>query len=132
MSSGLIVIHTRLISRGLLYWHGLTLINNFIIKWGIKLLIHSQTPAVQPLKLRIGQAISSHTFLGMRLLIHAGIKLTHVSKMDPSSDIMSKSAWTESGEVRPNILFKRKQDPFLGRFQRWNTIHLDFTLGSER
>ena len=39
------------------------------------LLIHSQTSTVQPLRLGNGETISSHTLLGMWLLIHAGIKV---------------------------------------------------------
>ena len=46
-----------------------------IIKCGIKLLIHSQTSTVQPLKFGNGKVISSHTLLCMWLLIHAGIKV---------------------------------------------------------
>ena len=42
---------------------------------GIKLLIHSKNSMVQPLKFRNGFVISSHAFLGMELLIHAGIKV---------------------------------------------------------
>ena len=41
----------------------------------IKLLIHSQTSTVQPLKFGDGQAISSQILLGIGLLIHAGIKV---------------------------------------------------------
>ena len=41
----------------------------------MKLLIHSLTSTVQPLKFRNGQVISSHTLLGVWLLIHAGIKV---------------------------------------------------------
>ena len=47
------------------YKYGLTLIPVSIIKCGIKLLIHSYTSMVQPLKFRNGWVISSHTFLGM-------------------------------------------------------------------
>ena len=41
----------------------------------MKLFIRFQTSAVQPLKFGIGNIISSHTLLGMSLLIHAGIKV---------------------------------------------------------
>ena len=44
-----------------------------IIKCGMKLLIHSKTSTVQPLKFRNGQVISSHTLLEKWLFIHAGI-----------------------------------------------------------
>ena len=42
---------------------------------GMKLLIHSQTSTVEPLKFENGLVISSCTFLYMWLLIHAGIKV---------------------------------------------------------
>ena len=41
----------------------------------MKLLMHAQTSTVKPFTLRNGQIISSHTLLGMRLLIHDGIKV---------------------------------------------------------
>ena len=41
----------------------------------MKLLVHSQTWTVAPLKFGNGYVISSQTFLGMGLLIHAGIKV---------------------------------------------------------
>ena len=41
----------------------------------IKLLIHSSSSTVQPLKLGNGKVISFHILLGMRLLSHAGIKV---------------------------------------------------------
>ena len=44
---------------------------------GMKLLIHSQTSTVQPLKFGNGWAISSHILLGMWLLIHAGNWVTY-------------------------------------------------------
>ena len=47
------------------------------------LLILSQTSTVQPLKFGNAQVISSHTLLGMWLIIHAGIKLTYCSQMSP-------------------------------------------------
>ena len=45
------------------------------IKWEIKLLIHSQTSTVQPLKFGNGYVIPSNTLMGMWLLIHADIKV---------------------------------------------------------
>ena len=42
-------------------------------KCGMKLVIHSETPMVAPLKFGNGQVISSHIFLGMWLQTHAGI-----------------------------------------------------------
>ena len=42
---------------------------------GIKLLIHSQTSLVQPLKFGKGLSISSHTLLDIQLIIHAGINV---------------------------------------------------------
>ena len=42
---------------------------------GMKLLTHFQTSTVVPLKFGNGYVISSHTLFGMRLLIHAGIKV---------------------------------------------------------
>ena len=41
---------------------------------GLKLLIHSETSTVQPLKFGNGSVISSNTLPGIWLLIHAGIK----------------------------------------------------------
>ena len=43
------------------------------IKIGVKLLFHSQTSVVQPLKFGTGYVILSHIFLGMWLIIHAVI-----------------------------------------------------------
>ena len=40
----------------------------------MKLLIHSQSSTIVPAKFRNGWVISSHTSLGIRILIHAGIK----------------------------------------------------------
>ena len=52
----------------------------------MKLLIHSQTSTVAPLKFENGWIISSHTFLGMWLLIHFGIKLNlRYSRVDHGS-----------------------------------------------
>ena len=42
---------------------------------GMKLLIHSYTLTVQPLKFGNGLVISSHTLLNMWLLVHAVIKV---------------------------------------------------------
>ena len=50
----------------------------FIIRWEKKLLIHSQTSTVQPLKFGNIQVISSHTLRDMWLLIQAGDKKNHV------------------------------------------------------
>ena len=44
-----------------------------IIKCGMELLIHSQASTVQLLKFENGYVILYHAFLGMWLLIHAGI-----------------------------------------------------------
>ena len=41
---------------------------------GMKSIIHSQTSTVEPFEIGNGEIISFHTFLSMRLLIHAGIK----------------------------------------------------------
>ena len=41
----------------------------------MKLLIHSQPSAVQPLKFGDGKVISSHILEGMWLFIHVGIKI---------------------------------------------------------
>ena len=68
--------------------------NTSIIKCEMKLLIHSQTSTVQPLKFGNGQVISSHTLLGMWLLIHAGLKLIHVSNRGPSGPIFKLIAET--------------------------------------
>ena len=38
----------------------------------MELLIHFQTSTAQPLKIGNGEVITSHTLLGMWLLIHAG------------------------------------------------------------
>ena len=46
-----------------------------IMKCGMKFLIHSQTSMAEPLKFGNGLMISSHSFLGLRLLIHYGIKI---------------------------------------------------------
>ena len=43
--------------------------------YGMKLLIHSQTPTVQPLKFTIGYKISYHTWQGMWLPIHPEINV---------------------------------------------------------
>ena len=62
--------------------HGVILICNCIhhnlwdetiIKHGTKLLIHYQTSTAAPMKFGKGWVISSHTLLGMWLLLHAGI-----------------------------------------------------------
>ena len=49
----------------------------------MKLLIHSQTSTVQPLKFGNLYVISSRNLMGMWLLIYAGIKLIPVSKTGP-------------------------------------------------
>ena len=41
----------------------------------MKLIMHSQISTVQPLKFGNGSVIQTHTLLGMRLLIYAGIKV---------------------------------------------------------
>ena len=62
------------------YQHGLIsiptcIVITLIINCWIKLLIHSKTSTVQPLKFGNGQVISSHTLLFRWLLIHVGIKV---------------------------------------------------------
>ena len=49
------------------------------IKCGMKLYIRSQTSVMQPFEFRNEYVISSHTVLGMWLLIHAGSKFIRVS-----------------------------------------------------
>ena len=49
-------------------------------------------PIVQPLKFRNGYVISSHTLLGMWLLIHAGIKVTNHSKAQQSVILIHMSS----------------------------------------
>ena len=44
-----------------------------MMKYGMKLLIHSQTSMVEPLKFEKGQVISFYSLLGMWLLIHVGL-----------------------------------------------------------
>ena len=58
----------------------------------MKLLLHSHTSTVQPLKFGNGQVISSHTLVGMYmyLLTHAGIKVNHVSKR---GSLNSQAKW---------------------------------------
>ena len=46
-----------------------------IIKYGMKLLTHSQTSTVQPLKFGNGEVFLSHTLPCMWWLIHVGIKV---------------------------------------------------------
>ena len=55
------------------------------IKCGLKLLIHSQTSTIAPLKFGNGKVISSHTLLGMWLFIHVRIKLNILVKGPPGS-----------------------------------------------
>ena len=62
------------------YYYGLILIWAWItitsiIKCRMKLLIHSQTSTVEPVKFGNEEVISSHTLMGMPLLIYAGIKV---------------------------------------------------------
>ena len=45
------------------------------MKSGVKLLVHSQTPTVQPLKFGNERIITPYTLLGIQLLIHAGVKV---------------------------------------------------------
>ena len=47
----------------------------FITKWGMKLLIHSQTSTGQPVKLKNVWVISPHTLLIIWSCIHGGIKI---------------------------------------------------------
>ena len=49
--------------------------NTFPVKCGMKLLIHSQTSTVAPLKFGIGHVISSYILWWMWLFIHAGNKV---------------------------------------------------------
>ena len=55
------------------------------IKCGLKLIIHSQTSTIAPLKFGNGKVISSHTLLGMWLFIHVRIKLNILVKGAPGS-----------------------------------------------
>ena len=59
--------------RGPFYQHGLVVAPN--MKCVMKLLLHSQTSTVQPLKFGNGEVVPSHTLLDMWLLTHAGIKV---------------------------------------------------------
>ena len=54
----------------------------------MKLRIHSQTSTVQLLKFGNGYVTSSYILLGMWLLNHAGLKLSHVSKRAKVTAIM--------------------------------------------
>ena len=58
----------------------------------MKLLIHSQTSTVAPLKFGNGKVIASHTLLGMWLLIYAEIQLIHVSKGAPGNVLLPNGA----------------------------------------
>ena len=49
----------------------------------MKLYINSQTTTVSPLNIGNGYVISAHALLDMLLLIHARIKVNHVSKRGP-------------------------------------------------
>ena len=49
------------------------------------MLIPSQTSTVLPLKFGNGQAISSHTSLGMWLLFRARIKVIHCQQKGPQA-----------------------------------------------
>ena len=60
---------------------------NAIIECGVKLLSHSQTTTVQPLKFENGLVIPPHTLLGVWLLIHARIRVNHVNENSPCSDM---------------------------------------------
>ena len=57
-------------------------VNTFNINCGMKLLIHSQTSTVRPLKFVNGYVMSPHILLDMRLFIHAGIKVNPWSQID--------------------------------------------------
>ena len=72
--NGLILDEKRSIDHLDCFWlHESTLIPviTSIIKCGMKLLIHSQTSTLLPLKFRNGRIISSYSLLYMWLLIHA-------------------------------------------------------------
>ena len=79
---------------GPFYKHGLTLIPAWIrncihIKCGMKLLIHSQTSTVQPLK--FGNVISSHTeYRACNYMSMLELKLNSISK---------RGHWSKSSEV---------------------------------
>ena len=57
-----------------------------IMKYDMTLLIHSQTSV----KFGNGSVISSHTLLGMWLLIHAGLKIIYATKRDPVAYLLKK------------------------------------------
>ena len=57
--------------------------SRLLIKCGMKLLIHSQTSTVQPLKFGNGQLISHHTLRACDCLSMLGSKSNHVVKRHP-------------------------------------------------
>ena len=74
-----------------------------IMMCGMKLLIHSQTSTVQPLKFGDGYVISVPIFLGMRLFIHVGFKSIYVSKSGINHNITHKhklSVWLQGWIAR--------------------------------
>ena len=48
---------------------------------------------MQPLKFANGLVISTHTLLGMRLLIHTGIKVNHVSKAGARKGVVTNNPY---------------------------------------
>ena len=60
------------------------------MRCGMKLLIYSQSSTVQPLKYVNGYVISSHTFLGMWILLYAVIKVNPCESKGPKRSILLK------------------------------------------
>ena len=101
-----------------------------------KLLIHSQTSMAQPLKFGNGKVISSHTFLGMWLLIHLGIELNQfiLVKRAPERYLHMTDSnivrYQPNGEVgiTEELLLVPKSTTRLGNFQIKTNLILHFRI----
>ena len=66
----------------------------------MKLLSHSETSTVQPLKFGKGKVISSHTLLAMWLLIYAGIKVNPCGSRGPCTKRFVQNKCLEENEFK--------------------------------
>ena len=78
-----------------------------IIECGMKLLIHSQTSTVKPLKFGNGYVISSHILLGMWLIIHNGIKVNPCFRRHNTAEKQAENSANGSSSTRPSCRYRK-------------------------
>ena len=97
-----------------------------LVKCGVKLLIHSPTSMVQPLKFGNGWIISTHIFWTCHYLSMLGLKWNHVSWMGPCYVSYLLEYWSRMGEhneITPQCQFTIRIKQHIISYLSWYWKH---------